>query len=129
MNSGVFQRAGLAFGFLRTHFDREVTRPFQQELADQILEKAKELVPVRTGALKRSGRTAITPDRKGVEVRFGNSRVRYARVVEFGRMAFAPFPARPDMRPAVEIVMRKRGRAFSKHMNRATMKHIGKVIR
>ena len=130
MNSGAWRRAGLHFEFLRAAVDTELTRPLQQDIADAILAKALDLVPVRTGALKRSGRTAITPNRKGVEVRFGNSRVAYARVVEFGRMATAPFPARPYLRPAVAMVTRrdKMRRIFKNRMRLVEAKHIPKVI-
>lgn len=107
VNPGVFARAGLAFQYLGAQFNQHLDRAMQQELADMVLKKAKQMVPVRTGALRASGRTAVTPDRKGVEVRFGDSRVAYARVVEFGRVAFAPFPARPYLRPAVAMVANK----------------------
>lgn len=122
-------RAGLHFRYLRAEIERKTVMAMQQEIADAVLKKAKELVPVRTGALRSSGRTAKTPDRKGVEVRFGNSRVLYAEVVEFGRMSFAPFPPKPYMRPAVAYVKRYRIRHIAKkHIGDSVKNNLPKVI-
>ncbi len=124
VNPGVFRRIGTAFEYLGAQFNPGFDRAMQQELADLVLKKAKDLVPVRTGALRGSGRTAVTADRKGVEVRFGNTAVAYARVVEFGRVAFAPFPARPYVGPALAMVSRKVDLAAKKKVDRVVRANI-----
>ena len=53
-------------------------------MGEKILAKALLLVPVRTGALKSTGRVVKSQNRKNYEVRFGNGRIQYALVVEFG---------------------------------------------
>ena len=104
VNSGVFKRVGAAFAYLGVYMDGSGSIAMQKEMGDFILKKAKELVPVRTGALRNSGRVVMSQDRKAVEVRFGSGRVKYAMVVEFGRFSFAPFAPRPYIRPAVRYM-------------------------
>ena len=94
IDAGVFRRLGASFEYLGAYMDRTASMDMQRLMGEKILAKALELVPVRTGALKSTGRVVKSQDRKGIEVRFGNTRVRYALVVEFGRIQFAPFP--PD---------------------------------
>tara|TARA_R110002020_G_scaffold110809_15_gene256015 strand:+ start:4095 stop:4508 length:414 start_codon:yes stop_codon:yes gene_type:complete len=103
-NAGVFRRAGDMFRFIGAGFT-DVGHETQRELGKMILKKAQELVPVQTGALKASGRL-LDSKRFGVRVRFGNFRVGYAAVVEFGRFAYAPFAPRPYIRPAVAHAQR-----------------------
>ena len=101
IDAGVFRRLGASFEYLGVFMDQQCAMDMQRLMAEKILKRALELVPVRTGALKSTGRVVKSQDRKGMEVRFGNTRVRYALVVEFGRIQFAPFPPRPYIRPAV----------------------------
>tara|TARA_B100001094_G_C17856745_1_gene635402 strand:- start:158 stop:586 length:429 start_codon:yes stop_codon:yes gene_type:complete len=78
-------------------------------LAARILLYAKEKVPVQTGALRASGRIEDTKSQTRRVVAFGGSgtQVMYAAVVEYGRVSYAPFGARPYLRPAVLKAMRK----------------------
>lgn len=78
-------------------------------LAAQILLYAKEAVPVRTGALRASGRIEDQKSLTQRTVAFGGSgtQVMYAAVIEYGRTAFAPMPPQPYLRPAVLKTMRK----------------------
>ena len=77
-------------------------------VASKILNFAKERVPVRTGALRASGRIEDTGSLTRRTVAFGGAgtQVFYAAVVEFGRTAFAPMPPQPYLRPAVIKTMR-----------------------
>ena len=104
VNSGVFKRVAAAFTYLGVYMDGSGTIAMQKEMGDFILKKAKELVPVRTGALRSSGRVVMSQNRKSVEVRFGSGRVKYAMVVEYGRFSHAPFAPRPYIRPAVRYM-------------------------
>lgn len=128
-NVGVFARVGLMFQYLGAKIENQVKTDVQKEIAEFVLKRAKELVPVRTGALRASGRIAMSSNRKNVEVRFGTSRVRYAMVVEFGRIAFAPFPPRPYIRPAAEAASRRWKQAAGAHFARAKGQVFPKVIR
>tara|TARA_B110000858_G_C17662269_1_gene407876 strand:- start:71 stop:466 length:396 start_codon:yes stop_codon:yes gene_type:complete len=107
VNGGVFNRAARSFSYLGAFLAGPATIAMQKEFGEIILAKAKQLVPVRTGALKNSGRVVMSQSRKGVEVRFGNSGVRYAMVVEYGRFSYAPFAPRPYIRPAVRYASKK----------------------
>ena len=106
MDATVFQRMGLAFQMMQAKFAGNASMEMQKAFGEVILKKAKELVPVRTGALKASGRLVKTQSRKNYAVRFGNSRVQYAQVVEFGRVQFAPFPPRLYFTRAVRFARR-----------------------
>ncbi len=123
-NEGVFRRAGDMFRFIGAGFT-DVGHDTQREIGKMILKKAQELVPVQTGALKASGRL-LDSKRFGVRVRFGNFRVQYAAVVEFGRFAFAPFAPRPYIRPAVA-----NARRFAKKVGHIQVKKMlkGRQIR
>lgn len=91
----------------------EVDRNMKKELprsvmyvASQILRDAKKMAPVRTGALRRSGRIEGPVVKSGqvrVTVAFGGkgSGVDYAPFVEFGRQSRAPMMPRPYLRPAI----------------------------
>jgi hypothetical protein len=127
-NAGVFNRIGRSFEYLGAYMDRQGSIDMQNAMAEKILKKAQQLVPVRTGALRASGRVARSQDRKGVEVRFGNSRIRYALVVEFGRVSFAPFPPKPYIRPAVRYASRHFQRDAKLVLDRAVAKSLPRFI-
>lgn len=103
IEGSVFQRMNLHFRNLQASFTGNASMEIQKAFGEVILRKAKQLVPVRTGALQASGRLVKTMSRKNYVVRFGNSRVRYAEVVEFGRIAYAPFPPRLYLTRAVRF--------------------------
>ena len=106
INGSVFQRMNLHFRNLQASFGGNASLEMQKAFGEVILKKAKQLVPVRTGALQASGRLVKTVSRKNYVVRFGNSRVRYAEVVEFGRVAYAPFAPRLYLTRAVRFSKR-----------------------
>jgi len=107
VNHAVFSRIGLKFQMLAATLPESYNKELSKRIANFILRKAKQLVPVDTGKLKASGRAVKTPSRKGYTVRFGNSRVGYASVVEFGRISYAPMPPKPYLRPAVRMAKEK----------------------
>ena len=128
IDSGIFRRIGLEFEFLRHQIVGE-SMEIKKAIGEVILKKAKELVPVQTGALKRSGRLSMTKDRRTYEVRFGNSRVRYAQVVEFGRVAYAPFPPRLYLTRAVRYSRKASKSGVERQLNRIMEKHIPRRFR
>lgn len=77
-------------------------------LASRILTQAKKNAPVRTGALRASGRIELTANPRQRIVSFGGqgTKVDYARYVEFGRFSFAPYDPIPYLRPALISVMK-----------------------
>ena len=107
VNHAVFNRVGLKFHMLAMTMSGEFSRDCSKRIAEFVLRKAKKLVPVRTGRLKKSGRVVMTSDRKSYTVRFGNSKVQYASVVEYGRSAFAPMRPQPYLRPAAQMARKK----------------------
>jgi hypothetical protein len=106
LDTSVFKRMSMHFESLQARMQGNASLEMQEAYGKVILKKAKELVPVRTGALKNSGRVVKTKSRKNYAVRFGNNRVRYAQVVEFGRIQFAPFPPRLYLTRAVRYAKR-----------------------
>jgi HK97 gp10 family phage protein len=72
-----------------------------REAADEIVAMAKDLVPVRTGALGDSIEAGPGGAGGGYQVRAGNDEVDYAAYVEFGTVNMA---AEPFFWPAVEHV-------------------------
>lgn len=96
-----FEKLRLQFLYAGTVINRDLGPKMARRVAQYILDESQKRVPIRTGALKASGRIAMQPNRKDVSVRYGNSRVGYASVVEFGRVAYAPFAPRPYLRPAI----------------------------
>lgn len=127
-NAGVFNRIGRSFEYLGAFMDRQGSIDMQNAMAEKILKKAQQLVPVRTGALRASGRIARSQDRRGVEVRFGNTRIRYSLVVEFGRVSFAPFPPKPYLRPAVRYASRHFKREAKMVLDKAVTKTLPRFI-
>ena len=76
-------------------------------VASQILKDAKKFAPVRTGALRRSGRIEVGKSGSGeaeVTIAFGGkgTGVDYAPFVEVGRQSRAPMPPQPYLRPAIQ---------------------------
>ena len=128
IDAGVFRRLGASFEFLGVFMDRTCAMDMQRLMGEKILAKALEIVPVSTGALKSTGRVVKSQDRKGIEVRFGNTRVRYALVVEFGRIQFAPFPPRPYIRPAVRWASRNFKREARLKLDKAIAASLPRVI-
>ena len=128
VDTGIFRRVGLVFEHLKAQVNAP-TMEMKRKIAEVILKRAKELVPVQTGALRASGRIAKTPNRKNLQVRFGNSRVSYANVVEFGRVSFAPFPPRLYLTRAVRYANSKSKRIVGKDMTRFLRQKIPRQIR
>ena len=129
-----FFKAAHDFHFLGATINETFSEPYTDAVAKEILRIAKELVPVRTSALKSTGRVvmsrkAISKYRRAKEVRFGNTFVKYASVVEFGRFEYAPFPPKPYLRPAVQAVAMKNkaSRRGSKGVSNSIKKRIKKV--
>lgn len=85
-----------------------------QKIAFDILRDAKQRTPVRTGALRSSGRVIII-DSKNAEIEFGGggTGVNYAAAVEYGAGGRSP---KPYLRPAVK--------ANEKNANRLLLKAI-----
>lgn len=129
VKSGAFKRTGAMFEYLGAFVAPKLSMAAQEEIGRIILDKALQLVPVRTGALRASGRMVKSQDRKNIEIRFGHSRVRYAQVVEFGRVAFAPFPPKPYLRPAVRYAMRRSGPVVSARLTKVIKENTPRVIR
>ena len=128
VDTGIFRRVGLVFEHLKAQVNAP-TMEMKRKIAEVILKRAKELVPVQTGALRASGRIAKTPNRKNLQVRFGNSRVSYANVVEFGRVSFAPFPPRLYLTRAVRYANSKSKRIVGKDMTQFLRRKIPRQIR
>lgn len=128
VDTGIFRRVGLVFEHLKAQVNAP-TMEMKRKIAEVILKRAKELVPVQTGALRASGRIAKTPNRKNLQVRFGNSRVSYANVVEFGRVSFAPFPPRLYLTRAVRYANSKSKKIVGKDMTRFLRRKIPRQIR
>lgn len=128
VDSGIFRRLGLVF----QHVNAQINAPtmeMKMKIAKVILKKAKELVPVQTGALRASGRIAKTANRKNLQVRFGNSNVSYANVVEFGRFSRAPFAPRLYLTRAVRHANRQSKKIIGKEMKMFLRRKIPKRIR
>ena len=87
-----------------------------RDVAVRILADASRRAPVRTGALRASGR--ITPILRGYRVAFGGggTGVNYASAIEFGSKNIT---ARPFLGPAV-----KENRKFAKEKVKATIKEV-----
>lgn len=72
--------------YLAANFPLEARRGANVVIKD-LLEKTKKRVPVKTGALKDSGRTVVSMSKVGgapniaASIVYGNSQVRYARIV------------------------------------------------
>ena len=101
-DGGGLKKLRLQFLYAGTVINKSLGPKIARQVAEKILAESQKLVPVDTGALKASGRIAMMPNRKDVSVRYGRSTVRYAAVVEFGRTAYAPYPPRPYLRPAIQ---------------------------
>jgi hypothetical protein len=129
VRGGAFKRTGAMFEYLGAFVAPKLSMAAQEEIGRIILDRALQLVPVRTGSLRASGRVVKSQDRKSIEVRFGTSRVRYAQVVEYGRMSFAPFPPKPYLRPAVRYAMRRSGPAVSARLTKVLKDNTPRVIR
>ena len=128
VNHAIFRRIGLKFHMLAATMSGEFSRDASKRIAEFILRKAKKLVPVRTGRLKKTGRVVMTPDRKGYTVRFGNSKVRYAAVVEYGRSAFAPMRPQPYLRPAAMAAKRKMESVSKEEFNKKFRKFFPRIM-
>ncbi len=134
VDGNAFFKAAYDFNYLGAHINESFSEPYTENVAKEILRIAQQLVPVQTSALKNSGRVvrskrAISKYRRAMEVRFGNTKVRYASVVEFGRFEYAPFAPRPYLRPAVDAVAmkNKRSKMGSKGISKAVKESIKKV--
>ena len=85
-----------------------VVPSFIDILANRIVTRAKRNAPVRTGALRASGRVEMgfTPQQRIVSFGGQGTMVDYAKVIEFGRFSRAPFAPKPFLRPALLAEMK-----------------------
>lgn len=95
-----------------------------REIAKPVLERAKELVPVRTGALRDSLRLSTGGPKKSGEARINVlSRLPYWHQVEFGNVHQA---AEPFLRPALiqqaPELIQKFGDGYRKRIERLQRK-------
>ena len=92
-------------------------------LAHRVLKNAKRRAPVRTGALRASGRVEAGSNANQRIVAFGGgyTGVEYAKAVEYGRYSYAPAAPQPFLRPAFIEEMRgvrsKLKAAFQKELD------------
>ena len=128
VDTGIFRRLGLVFDHLNAQINAP-TMEIKMKIAKVILKRAKEIVPVQTGALRASGRIAKTPNKKNLQVRFGNSRIGYAQVVEFGRVSFAPFAPRLYLTRAVRYANSKSKKIVGRDMRKFLRQKIPRQIR
>lgn len=96
--------------------------------AEVVVEEAKRIVPVDTGELRRSIRSAFVPAivnlprgpkrlrRGAIEIRAGGKRVDYAGYVEFGTIIAR---AQPYLRPALYNTRQRQLRASASQMRKA----------
>lgn len=109
--------------------NKEVRKSVAEE-ARLILRRSQELVPVRTGLLKRSKflrRSSTTGTKStirfGYKVKEAKRNVKrvydYAPVVEYGRKSPNPFPGRFYLKRAFELSKRGRVKRVSKAVRRA----------
>lgn len=127
-DTSVFKRLGKHFENLQARMTGNASMEMQKAFGEVILKKAKQLVPVQTGALKKSGRLVKTASRKNYAVRFGNSRVRYAQVVEFGRVAYAPFPPRLYLTRAVRFAKKGATGAIKRQLSKGVKQSLPRVM-
>lgn len=127
VNAGSYIRYGNDIKFLGMMLPKTLPASMTKELAELTYKKAIEIVPVRTGALRSSGRIVKGAGGKSHGVRFGNLKVPYAQVVEYGRFAFAPFPPKPYLRPATMYAQKMAPRIAKKHMKKQLQK-LPKVV-
>ena len=106
-NSGVFKRLAAAWRHICRTVEDTLTPNIQKKIAHYILHIAQQKVPVRTGALRASGRVTKDETKKAMMVKFGNHQVNYAAVVEYGRATYRPFAPRPYIRPAVAMAQKR----------------------
>lgn len=94
-----FNKAAVAFRFggkMLTDLDTPIVL---DKVAYRILTSAKKMAPVRTGALRASGRVRkVNQFRRIVQFGGAGTGVDYARAVEFGTFRQSP---KPFLRPAV----------------------------
>ena len=128
VDTGIFRRLGLVFDHLNAQINAP-TMEMKMKIAKVILKRAKEIVPVQTGALRASGRIAKTANRKNLQVRFGNSRVMYAQVVEYGRVSTAPFAPRLYLTRAVRYANSRSNKIVGRDMKKFLRQKIPKQIR
>lgn len=128
VDTGIFRRVGLVFEHLKAQVDAP-TMEMKMKIAKVILKRAKEIVPVQTGALRASGRIAKTANKRNLQVRFGNSRVAYAQVVEYGRVSFAPFAPRLYLTRAVRYANSRANKIVGRDMKKYLRQKIPRQIR
>lgn len=77
-------------------------------MAHRVLKNAKRRAPVKTGALRASGRVEAGRNANQRIVAFGGgfTGVEYAKAVEYGRYSYAPAAPQPFLRPAFIEEMR-----------------------
>ena len=110
INKGVFKRLAAAWYIIGKNLKDNLTPNIQSAIANYILKEALKLVPVDTGALRRSGRAVKANNRKDMLVLFGGGDVGYAAVVEFGRATYRPMAPQPYLRPAVAKAQKRFGK-------------------
>lgn len=89
----------------------ELAHAALKQTADDILDLAKQLAPVDTGALRGSGRTEMRGENTAV-IGFGSPEIDYAKYQEYGtsRMAAQPYltPAFAQARQTFERRLREK---------------------
>ena len=98
-------KAKVAFATMRLEFNSATTPHMLDKIAQRINTNAKKRSPVRTGALRASGRVMrVNQYRRRVQFGGSGTGVDYAEAVEYGTMNTAP---RPFLEPAVREVMKQ----------------------
>lgn len=98
-------KARAAFALQSNEMVRTVAPKMLDVIAQRVLTQAKKNAPVRTGALRASGRVKrVNQYRRRVQFGGAGSGVDYAQAVEFGTVFTRP---KPFLEPAVIAVIKK----------------------
>ena len=112
---------GLGMGrrlrLFRLRFVVEISYNSLLFMAQQVVDRARSIVPVRTGDLKRSIRVEEDEQISEIFIIAGNEKVNYAAAVEFGTSHGNK--AQPYIRPALDSV---RGGSISAILNRVRVR-------
>lgn len=104
-NAKVVFRARAAFAVMENEFKSKVTPKNLDIIAQRIVTLAKKNAPVRTGALRASGRVKrVNQFRRRVQFGGSGTGVDYAQAVEFGTISNRP---KPFLEPAAKAVLKK----------------------
>ena len=104
-NRAVINQAIQAIAFQNNQFKTKTTPKMIDTIAQRVLTQAKKNAPVRTGALRASGRVKrVNQHRRQVQFGGAGTGVDYAQAVEFGTITMRP---RPFFEPAIIKVIKK----------------------